>query len=168
MDILHVWTDGSCLGNGTSTAVSALGAFYGERDPRNYSSLLKLDKHTNNRAELAAILYVLVMDFESHNLTIHTDSRYSIDCLTKYYMRWDQNGWLTSKGTAVESATMIKFMLSIIDKRRKIGLNTELVYVKAHDKDPGNNAVDALARRAASNKSEGGRLQLLRKCGIPI
>lgn len=168
MSTLHVWTDGSCLGNGTSAAVSALGAFYGKDDPRNYSSLLKLDKHTNNRAELAAILYVLVMDFECHNLVIHTDSRYSIDCLTKYHMKWDQNGWLTSKGTAVESSTVIKFMLELIRKRRDNGLHTELVYVKAHDKDPGNNAVDALARKAASNKSEGGRLQLLRKCGIPI
>lgn len=168
MNTLHVWTDGSCLGNGTNTAVSALGAFYGEHDVRNYASLLKLDKHTNNRAELAAILYVLVMDFESQDLVIHTDSRYSIDCLTKYYTRWDQNGWLTSKGTPVESATMMKFMLNIMRKRRSMGLDTQLLYVKAHDKDPGNNAVDALARKAASNKFEGGRLKLLRKCGIPI
>lgn len=168
MAALHVWTDGSCLGNGTTTAVSALGAFYGEHDARNYSSLLKLDKHTNNRAELAAILYVLVMDFESNDLVIHTDSTYSIDCLTKYHMKWDQNGWITAKGTAVESATMIKFMLSVVNKRKGMGLSTKLMYVKAHDKDPGNNAVDALARKAASNKLEGGRLQLLRKCGIPI
>jgi ribonuclease HI len=149
MSTSHVWTDGSCLGNGTNTAVSALGAFYGDKDERNYSSLLKLDRHTNNRAELAAILYV-------------------IDCLTKYYTKWDQNGWMTSKGTPVESATMMKFMLQLIRTRKQLGLNTELVYVKAHDKDPGNNAVDALARKAASNKFEGGRLQLLRKCGVPI
>jgi ribonuclease HI len=168
MSTSHVWTDGSCLGNGTSTAVSALGAFYGDKDERNYSSLLKLDRHTNNRAELAAILYVIVMDFESENLIIHTDSKYSIDCLTKYYTKWDQNGWMTSKGTPVESATMMKFMLQLIRTRKQLGLDTELVYVKAHDKDPGNNAVDALARKAASNKFEGGRLQLLRKCGVPI
>jgi ribonuclease HI len=168
MDTLHVWTDGSCLGNGTSAAVSALAAFYANGDVRNYSSLLQLDKHTNNRAELAAILYVLVTDFEEHNLVIHTDSKYSIDCLTKYHFKWAQSGWLTSKGTAVESLTMIRFMLDIISRRTELGLETDLVYVKAHDKDPGNNAVDLLARKAASNKLEGGRLQLLRKCGIPI
>lgn len=168
MDTLHIWTDGSCLGNGTITAVSALGAFYGNGDPRNYSSLLKLDKHTNNRAELAAILYALVTDFEQHNLVIHTDSQYSIDCLTKYHFKWSQSNWITSKGTPVESVNMIRFIVDLMSRRAKLKLTTELVYVKAHDKDPGNNAVDALARKAASNKNEGGRLQLLRKCGVPI
>jgi ribonuclease HI len=168
MGLVHVWTDGSCLGNGTSTAVSALAAFYGNTDVRNYASLLKLDKHTNNRAELAAILYAVTMDFDEHDLVIHTDSTYSIKCITEYSTKWIQNGWITSKGTAVESAGMIRYILKSISRRKDLGLKTDLVYVKAHDKDPGNNAVDLLARKAASNPSEGGRLQRLRKCGIPI
>lgn len=168
MDTVSVWTDGSCLNNGRVGAVCGLGAYYGKDDARNYSSLLILDKQTNNRAELAAILYVIVMDFNKHNLLIHTDSSYSMSALTEYYHKWQQNGWVTAKGTSVESSDMIKFILGAISRRKAVGLTTEFVHVKAHADNVNNNAVDKLARAGASKHTEGGRLLLLRKCGVPI
>lgn len=168
MDTVKVWTDGSCLNNGRVGAVCGLGAYYGNSDSRNYSSLLILDKQTNNRAELAAILYVVVMDFNEHNLLIHTDSSYSISSLTEYYHKWQSNGWVTAKGTSVESSDMIKFIIKLISHRKTLGLTTNFVHVKAHADNVNNNAVDKLARAGASKQSEGGRLMLLRKCGIPI
>lgn len=168
MNTVNVWTDGSCLNNGKIGAVCGLGAYYGKDDNRNYSSLLILDKQTNNRAELAAIMYAIVMDFNKHSLNIHTDSSYSISAVTEYCARWQQNGWVTARGTPVESADMIRFILSLIYRRRSLGLLTKLTHVKAHADNVNNNAADLLARGGASKTVEGGRLKLLRKCGIPI
>lgn len=168
MGTINVWTDGSCLNNGKSEAASAFGVYYKDNDERNYASLLEFGRHTNNKAELTAIMYAMIMDFQEHHLTIHTDSQYSINCLTKFFVKWQRNGYITSSGAVVQWADLIKFILSLMEQRKKLNLMTELVYVKAHSTDPGNNAVDLLARVAASSGSERGRVKLLRKCGVPI
>lgn len=127
-----------------------------------------MDKQTNNRAELAAIMYAIVMDFNRHHLQIYTDSSYSISAVTEHYVRWQQNGWVTARGTPVESADMIRFIVEHISNRKAMGLKTVLLHVKGHADSAGNNAVDLLARAGASKSVEGGRLLLLRKCGVPI
>jgi ribonuclease HI len=168
MERVIIWTDGSCLNNGTQQAASGIGVYYGRNDTRNYSSALKLDKHTNNRAELAAILYAICMDFNKHNMSIRTDSMYSVNCILNYAPKWQTAGWVTSKGTPVESAGMIKYILHLISERKALGLKTELEHVKAHSVNAGNNAADLLARTGATSGKEGGRLRMLRYCGIPV
>ena len=168
MDVIKVWTDGSCLGNGTSNAKSAIGIYYGDSDSRNYSSPLTCVRHTNNRAELIAVMYAIVIDFNKHPLMIHTDSEYSVRCITSYSKKWIQNGWVTAKGTGVESVDVIQFILEAISVRTTLGLTTELVHVKGHSTDAGNNAADLLARSGAARTIEGGKLMILRKCGVPV
>jgi ribonuclease HI len=168
MDTVTVWTDGSCLNNGTTNAMSGIGVYYEKNDSRNYSSALKIDKHTNNRAELGAIIYAICMDFGENHLYVCTDSMYSIKCITEYSIKWKRNGWITSKGTPVESSIMIKHILQLVSDRSSANLKTEFVHVKGHSTDTGNNAADLLARTGALNGLEGGRLRMLRKCGVPL
>lgn len=165
---LKVWTDGSCLNNGTDKACCAIGVYYGVDDGRNYSSHIIGKKQTNNRAELIAILYAVIMDFNVHHLTIYSDSSYSISCVTQYWKKWEVTGWVTSKGTPVESSEIIRSIVDIIQKRAKAGAQTQLIHVKAHADDAGNVAADALARRASLMGTEGGKIKLLRLCGQPV
>ena len=165
---ISVWTDGSCLTNSGINATSGIGVYYGNNDPRNYSSALKAAKVTNNKAELVAILYALVMDFNEHHMSIHTDSMYSIKCISEYALKWEHNGWVTSKGTPVESSPVIKYILHLIRLRDINRLETQFVHVKGHSTDLGNNAADLLARNGALSGIEGGRLQMLRYCKVPI
>ena len=168
MATVHVWTDGSCLNNGNLNAASGIGAYYGESDTRNYSSALKSGKLTNNKAELIAILYALVMDFNEQDMNIHTDSMYSIRCITQYAPKWERNGWITSKATPVESSEIIKYILRLLDTRRGFQLSTRFTHVKGHSTDAGNNAADTLAKTGALSGVEGGRIEMLRYCGLPV
>lgn len=166
--MVSVWVDGSCLGNGTLSASGAIGVYYGARDSRNFSSKLCSVKQTNNKSELLAILYVLCTTETSDHLTIHSDSLYSILCLTSYHHKWRSNNWVTSKGDLVESADIVKYSLALIEKRELKGGTTQLVHVRGHSQDHGNNAADALANSAARHVSEQPRLRLLRRFGAPF
>ena len=55
---IHVYTDGSCYGNGAKESYGGIGIFFGQNDPRNIGAPY-MDNPTNNRAELAAIVKTL-------------------------------------------------------------------------------------------------------------
>jgi len=166
--ITQAWVDGSCLNNGVSGASSAIGVYYGPEDPRNFSSKLSGPKQTNNKAELLAVLYVLSTNLLTSDLKVHTDSQYSIKCLTEYHHKWRLNGWVTSKGDVVESVGIIKYALDLLTRRSAMGSCTELCYVKGHADNVGNNAADRLANAAAHSAVERGRIKLLCHFGVPF
>lgn len=165
--ITNVWVDGSCINNGTVSARAGIGIFYGDDDERNYCSRLTKVKQTNNAAELISILYVLCTNADT-SLRVHTDSEYSIKCVTVYCRKWSQNGWKTAKGTEVESAAIIKSIVKEIERRSSNGTKTVFVHVKGHSGNEHNEAADKLARSGAGVDSEGGRIKLLRACGVPV
>ena len=58
--LLVVHTDGACRGNGTPRAVSGCGVWFGsDADPRNVSLVLPVPPHSNQRAELFAVLLAM-------------------------------------------------------------------------------------------------------------
>lgn len=86
---INIYTDGGCINNGSKNAKASIGVYFSENDERNVSSKLKfngVNKITNNRAELKAILVALgkVCDEikENKNIVIHTDSSYAIKAYT--------------------------------------------------------------------------------------
>ena len=89
INCINVYTDGSCINNGTVDAIAGCGVYFGNNDNKNISFKLKnKDGYniTNNRAELKAILRaftILKLDIENNKIVIiHTDSQYSITCFT--------------------------------------------------------------------------------------
>lgn len=168
MDNKNVWTDGSCLGNGTSKPLSGFAVYYGHQDERNYASALGDTKPTNNKAELCAILYAIVMNFKTSDMIIYTDSMYSVTCITEYVHKWKTRGWTTSRGSPVESAETIKYISREMEKRKAMGLVTTIVHVKAHSDCVENNTVDDMARKAAASGRVTPRVRFMRRCGIPI
>ncbi|KAH9854775.1 hypothetical protein C2E23DRAFT_704415, partial [Lenzites betulinus] len=50
-----VYTDGSCVRNGTTAAVAGAGVWYGHGDPRNVAARVPGDEVSNQRAEMYAV-----------------------------------------------------------------------------------------------------------------
>jgi ribonuclease HI len=116
---------------------------------RNVSEALKGSKQTNQRAELTAILRALDIAPRHREVTIYTDSKYSIDCVTNWYRNWEKNGWVNSKGKPVENKDLVADIRERIVEREQLGKVTYFVWVKGHAQNEGNIAADRLAVEGA-------------------
>jgi ribonuclease HI len=116
---------------------------------RNISEALKGSRQTNQRAELTAIVRALDIAPLNRDVTIYTDSRYSINCVTNWYKSWVRNKWMTAKNKPVENKDLIMDIRQKIDEREHLKSETYLVWVKGHADDEGNAAADRLAGEGA-------------------
>lgn len=121
---------------------------------------------TNNMAELCAILYVMCTVEDKVDLVIHTDSMYSINCITMWVPSWESNGWSTAKGEPVKNANVLMDIVRIKRIRDSMGSVTQFIHVKGHTGDPGNEAADALARLGAEEDHPSYKLEMLTRSGI--
>lgn len=155
MNIKNIYTDGSASKNGSSRATGGIGVYFSNDNILNVSSetrtaLQKLIpsynftnwKVTNNISELTAILQALhLMSNELKNGTIviiKTDSMYCINCLSKWYLGWVKNSWISSTKKEVLNKELIK---ELIDKYI-IPYNSQIKFtkVKAHTNAPPKNS----------------------------
>ncbi|KAF2428085.1 ribonuclease H-like protein [Tothia fuscella] len=157
-DSLRVWTDGACRGNGKKGAYGGVGVYFGEKDPRNVGEPLPGPRQTNQRAELTALKRALDITPLNRNVIITTDSKYSIDCVTKWCAAWKRNNWINSMRKPVENRDVIEKVLDMVEERERGGCQTQFLWVKGHGDDPGNCAADRLAVEGAE---EGRRLREL-------
>ena len=95
------------------------------------------------------MLRALEISPRHRDVTIFTDSRYSIDCVTVWYISWRRNGWLTATKKPVENKDLIENVLSKIEERKALGVKTLFEWIKGHADDPGNVAADKLAQNGA-------------------
>lgn len=98
---------------------------------------------TNNAMELTAIADAL----ESHpgcHMVIVADSRYAIDCCSKWIHGWRRRGWKTSSGGDVKNRDLIERIHSAMAGRQVV-----FEWVRGHSGHPGNETADKLARQAA-------------------
>lgn len=125
---------------------------------RNVSEPLKGNRQTNQRAELTAILRALDIAPRHRDVTIVTDSRYAIDCVTVWHKNWQRNNWTTKDGKPVENKDLVESVLVNIEERAQLKVKTLFEWVKGHAKDPGNEAADRLAvngaHRGVAEKAE--------------
>ena len=146
-----------CLGNRIVT----------DSGTRNVSEALQGARQTNQRAELMAILRALELSPRDRPITIYSDSSYAINCVTKWYQKWRDNGWLNAAKKPVENKDLVEKVLGMLEERERISKKyargrsdgiagdrvgsskgrsrVEFVWVKGHKDDPGNIAADGLA-----------------------
>lgn len=127
---------------------------------RNVSEALKGSKQTNQRAELTAIQRALDIAPSHRDVTIYTDSKYAIDCVSTWYKGWMQRGWINSKGKPVENKDLVQEIRSKIEERDLMGKITCFVWVKGHANNPGNVAADKLAVAGALMGAEDSKATL--------
>ena len=116
---------------------------------RNVSETLPGLRQTNQRAELTAILRALEIVPRNRDVSIITDSRYAIDCVTSWYVNWRKNGWKTSVGKAVENKDLVENILAKIEERNSLKVQTLFEWIKGHSNQPGNVEADKLAVEGA-------------------
>jgi ribonuclease HI len=141
-----VYTDGSCLANGTVGAKAAIGIYFGPHSPYNLSvPLLASDRKSNNAAEIVASTEALKL-CRKHNrmsVEIRTDSKFLIECVLQHLPTWKVNGWLRTNGKPVSN----KIELEELDEALT-GFEIQWVYVPGHSGEMGNDFADFLARHA--------------------
>ncbi|KAJ5443743.1 uncharacterized protein N7458_007615 [Penicillium daleae] len=148
--MLRIYTDGSSLRNGTKLASAGVGVYFGPGDSsRNVSEPLKGSRQTNQRAELTAILRAIDIAPRHRDVTIFTDSRYAIDCVTVWFVNWRRNNWMTKDSKPVENRDLIESILVKIEERNELKVKTLFQWIKGHNRDPGNEAADRLAVNGA-------------------
>lgn len=153
---LKIWTDGSSLGNGALGAVAGIGVYFGPSSPKNLSEALVGPRQTNQRAELTALQRALELSPRNRQIRIHTDSNYAIKCVTEWFTKWRQNGWLNSQKKPVENRDLVEKILGLLEERAELGSGSkvEFVWIKGHADDEGNIAADELAVKGARTAKE--------------
>lgn len=150
---IDVFTDGGCKSNGKLGATGAIGIHFPNKEFNDISekyTSTDLNKVTNQRAELYAIYKAisLVSSVQFNKLYVYTDSKYSIDCLTKWIKRWQTNGWITSKKQPVMNMDLIKPIDELLTKYKN---KVEFIHVPSHTrnmdyKSVGNRIADKLVK----------------------
>lgn len=177
---IRIYTDGSSLSNGKSSAWGGVGVFFGPADKRNISEPLSGTKQTNQRAELMAMVRALEVAPKDRKIVIVSDSKYSIDCVTDWFHNWQRNGWVNSAKKPVENRDLVQKILDQLEERMRLNAHraeesedlpstdkrsvwdrgpggVRFEWVKGHNKDEGNSAADVLAVAGAREAQELGR-----------
>lgn len=151
-----IYCDGCCLSNGRAEARAGYGIHVVDPSGVLFSNGFRLDSsepQTNQRAELTALLYALNYASENtrNSYTIYSDSRYGIDCITRWADGWAAAGWRKSDKKPVLHSDLI---ISCYTLYKELGDRVVLEFIEAHTgfndaHSRGNAIADRLAREGA-------------------
>lgn len=139
--VVEIWTDGACKGN---------------PGPGGWGALLRFGTHerelfggapatTNNQMELTAVIEALRALTRPCAVTLHVDSQYVMNGITRWLAGWKRNGWRTADKKPVKNKELW------MDLDAQVSRHTvRWVWVRGHAGDPGNERADALANRGVA------------------
>jgi len=133
-----IYTDGACSGNPGPGGWGVVLRWNGTEKELYGSDPLT----TNNRMELMAAIQALEALQRPAKVSLHTDSRYLLDGITKWIKGWQLNGWRTAAKKPVKNDDLWR---RLVDAMSRHEVTWE--WVRGHAGDPGNERADALARR---------------------
>ena len=142
---VHIYTDGSCLGN---------------PGPGGYGAILIYGKHrkeisegftltTNNRMELLATIEALKLLTKPCQVELTTDSQYVKNGINQWIHNWRRNGWRTKDKKPVKNADLWQALDEGIQQHE-----VNWHWVKGHSGHPENERCDDLARSAAESPTK--------------
>ena len=137
MKHIDMFTDGACSGN---------------PGPGGWGVLMRYGRHekemkggtaatTNNRMELQAVIEGLTALKNKCHVTIHTDSKYVMDGVTKYLVGWKAKGWNTADRKEVKNIDLWQTLDNILPRHQ-----IDWIWIKGHNGHVDNERADALAR----------------------
>ncbi|MGH1421143.1 MAG: ribonuclease HI [Hyphomonas sp.] len=136
-DTIEIWTDGACSGNPGPGGWGAL-LVYGDHRKEMFGGEKET---TNNQMELRAAIEALNALKSASKVTLHTDSTYVKDGLTKWIHGWKKNGWKTAAKKPVKNKELWQALEAACQRHEMTWK-----WVKGHNGDPGNERADELAR----------------------
>ncbi len=135
---IEIWTDGSCSGNPGPGGWGAL-LVSGEHEKELFGGV---ENTTNNQMELTAAIEALNALKAPSKVTLHTDSTYVKDGLTKWIHGWKKNGWRTAAKKPVKNKELWQALDAACTRH-----DITWKWVKGHAGDAGNERADELANR---------------------
>lgn len=133
-------TDGACSGNPGPGGWGVILDYNGTRKELSGGEA----QTTNNRMELMGAIRGLEALKQPCKVTLHTDSKYVLDGITKWVFGWQKKGWKTADNKPVKNEDLWRALLEAARPHQ-----IEWVWVKGHDGHPENERVDKLASDAA-------------------
>ena len=144
MKRVTIYTDGSCIinpGKGGYGAVIIHGVHRKEIST-GYR------KTTNNRMELLAAIKALNKLKEPCEVTLHSDSTYLVNGMTKgWAKRWQADGWKRKQSGRVPNSDLWRRLLDLDATHR-----VKFVWVRGHAGNTENERCDKLANEAARSE----------------
>ena len=108
-------TAGSCVENGYDNAQAGSGVWFGPDDPRNVALKIPGPIQSKQAGHLAAVLYVVKATPPFAPLHIVSSSKYIIDCFTRKFTAWEEQGWI-----GIPNMNLIKPIISHLRARGAI------------------------------------------------
>jgi len=138
MKHIEMFTDGACSGNPGPGGWGVL-LRYGRHEKEIKGGVAPMT--TNNRMELQAVIEGLSTLKSRCHVTIHTDSKYVMDGVTKYLAAWKAKGWKTADRKEVKNVDLWHKLDEILPRHQ-----IDWVWVRGHNGHIENERADALAR----------------------
>ena len=149
---IKIFTDGGCEPNpgeaGTGLAV------YLNNDLTELWYGLYQPMGTNNTAELQGLKQAFIIAKEKLqaglSVAIYSDSKYSIDCITKWATGWEKKGW-TKAGGEIKNLDIIKPAYAMY---QELASQITIHHVKGHVGIEGNELADRMSIVAIASKEQ--------------
>jgi ribonuclease HI len=137
--VVEIWTDGGCKPN---------------PGPGGWAAILRFGQHekeltggdpqtTNNRMELTAAAAALESLKRSCQITLHTDSEYVRNGITRWTTGWVRRNWRNASGDPVKNMDLWRRLLDAAAPHQ-----IDWRWVRGHDGDAMNERADRLATLA--------------------
>lgn len=141
---ITVYTDGSCIGNGSENSKGGWAAImiYGTMEKEITGSMKNT---TNNRMELTAVIEAVKALKKPCAITIKTDSKYVITSAQNAPV-WEKNNWTIASGHAPKNLDLVQELTRVGAKGHH---KFRFQYVEGHAGDKYNERADKLAKKAA-------------------
>lgn len=150
-EYVKIYCDGACSGN-PGNAGSGLAIYSSKKKPvLLYGAYEEIG--TNNIAELNALHQALIIASQTHSeniISIYSDSKYAIDCITTWAYGWKANGW-TKKGGEIKNLELIIEAHNLYEKLKN---KIEIIHVKGHSGVEGNELADRMAVYTIKEKNK--------------
>lgn len=134
---VEIFTDGACSGNPGPGGWGVLLRFGGTEKELFGGEA----ETTNNRMELTAAIKALDALTRPCHVDLYTDSVYVKDGITRWIVRWRENGWRTAGRKPVKNAELWQDLDAALARHE-----VEWHWVKGHAGHPENERADELAR----------------------
>lgn len=140
-EIVEIYTDGAARNNQSENNIGAYGAILHYKGHKRYITM-GFRNITNNIMELKAVIEGLkAMKKYDIPIKVYSDSAYVVNGINKGWVNgWKSNGWLKSDGKPVKNMELweeLDYLISLFNE-------VELIKVKGHSDNEGNNEVDKM------------------------
>ena len=143
---VEIWTDGGCKPNPGPGGWAAILRFGdAEKEISGGDSAT-----TNNRMELTAAAEALEALTRPCQVTLHTDSQYVQNGITRWHQGWVRKNWRNAAGDPVANMDLWRRLLDASARHE-----VRWLWVRGHAGDPMNERADALATAAREDVANG-------------